>query len=85
VGIDTCPLMAEGVNSLLSALNGRCGETTQFSIRYGVNTDDYLIQPQFKNPDVTVLTGQQHYYEIMGGRKFRISSPSFFSGQHSAS
>ena len=78
IGIDTCAIMAEGVNSLLTALNGRCGETTQFSIRYGINTDDYLIQPQFKNPDVTVLTGQQDYHEIMGGRKFRISSPSFF-------
>ncbi len=70
--------MAEGVNSLLAALNGRCAETTQFSIRYGVNTDDYLIQPQFKNPDVTVITGQQHYHEVMGGRKFRVSSPAFF-------
>ncbi|QNT76415.1 23S rRNA (uracil(1939)-C(5))-methyltransferase RlmD [Dehalogenimonas etheniformans] len=78
VPIDHCPIMAEGVNSLLSALNGRCGETTQFSIRYGVNTDEYLIQPQFKNPDVTVITGQLYYQENLGGRKFRVSSPSFF-------
>jgi 23S rRNA (uracil1939-C5)-methyltransferase len=78
VAIAQCPIMAEGVNSLLAALNGRCGETTQFSIRYGINTDDYLIQPKFKNPEVTVLTGQQHYHEMMGGRRFRISSPSFF-------
>jgi 23S rRNA (uracil1939-C5)-methyltransferase len=76
--IEQCPIMAEGVNSLLAALNGRCGETTQFSIRYGVNTDEYLIQPQFKNPDISVITGQQYYHEIMGGRKFRVSSPSFF-------
>ncbi|APV44379.1 23S rRNA (uracil(1939)-C(5))-methyltransferase [Dehalogenimonas formicexedens] len=78
VAVDRCPIMAEGVNSLLAALNGRCGETTQFSIRYGINTDEYLIQPQFKNPEVTVITGQVHYHEIMAGRKFRISSPSFF-------
>ncbi|XUX01418.1 MAG: Maf family nucleotide pyrophosphatase [Dehalogenimonas sp.] len=78
VPIDHCPIMAEGVNSLLSALNGRCGETTQFSIRYGVNTDEYLIQPQFKNPDITVITGQLYYQEILGGRTFRVSSPSFF-------
>jgi 23S rRNA (uracil1939-C5)-methyltransferase len=78
VPVDQCPIMAEGVNSLLSALNGRCGETTQFSIRYGVNTDDYLIQPQFKNPDVTVITGQQHYHEVLNSRMFRVSSPAFF-------
>ncbi|TFG44961.1 MAG: class I SAM-dependent RNA methyltransferase, partial [Dehalococcoidia bacterium] len=49
VPVDHCLLMAEGVNSLMSALSGRCAETTQFSIRYGVNTDDYLIQPKLKN------------------------------------
>jgi len=78
VPIDQCPIMAEGVNSLLAALNGRCGETSQFSVRYGVNTDDYLIQPQFKNPDVTVITGQLVYHEILNGHLFQVSSPSFF-------
>jgi 23S rRNA (uracil1939-C5)-methyltransferase len=78
VPIDQCLIMAEGVNSLMTALSGRCAETSQFSIRYGVNTDDYLIQPHFKNPDVTVITGQPHYHEVMGGHRFRVSSPAFF-------
>ncbi len=78
VPVDQCPIMAEGVNSLMAALSERCGETSQFSIRYGVNTDDYLIQPHFKNPDVTVITGQTHYHEIMSGHRFRVSSPAFF-------
>ncbi len=78
VPVDQCLIMAEGVNSLMTALSGCCAETSQFSIRYGVNTDDYLIQPHFKNPEVTVITGQPHYHEIMGGHRFRVSSPAFF-------
>ncbi|MEN8614461.1 Maf family nucleotide pyrophosphatase [Dehalogenimonas sp. THU2] len=78
VPVDQCPIMAEGVNSLMAALEGRCAETTQFSIRYGVNTDSYLIQPKLKNPDVTVITGQTYYHEILSGHRFRVSSPAFF-------
>lgn len=78
VPVDQCPIMAEGINSLMAALSGLCAETTQFSIRYGVNTDDYLIQPRMANPNITVNTGQQFYYEVMSGRKFRVSSPAFF-------
>ncbi|MEL7561739.1 Maf family nucleotide pyrophosphatase [Dehalogenimonas sp. 4OHTPN] len=78
VPIDQCPIMAEGINSLMAALFGRCAETTQFSIRYGINTDDYLIQPRMLNPEITVTTGQPHYFEVMSGRKFRVSSPAFF-------
>lgn len=78
VPVDHCMLMSEGINSLISALRGRCTETTQFSIRYGINTDEYLIQPRLKNPDITVITGQQHYHEILKGRRFRVSSPAFF-------
>ncbi|KTB48424.1 Maf family nucleotide pyrophosphatase [Dehalogenimonas alkenigignens] len=78
VPIDQCPIMAEGIDSLMAALSGRCAETTQFSIRYGVNTDDYLIQPRMLNPEITVITGQPYYFDVMGGRKFRVSSPAFF-------
>ncbi|MGI2335279.1 MAG: Maf family nucleotide pyrophosphatase [Dehalogenimonas sp.] len=78
VPVSQCLIMTEGINSLMSALEGRCGETSQFSIRYGVNTDEYLIQPKFTNPEVTVITGQPYYHEIMAGRRFRVSSPAFF-------
>lgn len=78
VPVRQCLIMTEGINSLMSALESRCGETSQFSIRYGVNTDEYLIQPKFKNPEVTVITGQLYYHEIMANRRFRVSSPAFF-------
>ncbi|MBM4406141.1 MAG: 23S rRNA (uracil(1939)-C(5))-methyltransferase RlmD [Chloroflexi bacterium] len=78
VRIDHCLIMEAGVNRLLGQLQERCGETTQLSIRYGVKTDSFLIQPTLKSDKVTVPTGQKHYEEEMLGRRFRVASPSFF-------
>lgn len=76
--IDRCMIMHEGVNKLLAALQEKCGETTQLSIRYGVATNQWLIQPTLHSPDVTVATGQTSYEEALMGRRFQVSSPSFF-------
>ncbi len=76
--IDRCMLMAPWINEALGKLQGRSGETTQLSVRYGVNTGDWLIQPRLKSPDVPLESGQSHYRERVGGREFRVASPSFF-------
>ena len=78
VTVDECMLMDPGVNQVLQQLQGRCDETTQLSVRWGVNTDDYLVQPTLKSPDVPIATGQKTYAESLRGRTFRIASPSFF-------
>ena len=78
VTVDKCMLMAPGVNDILSKLQGRCAETTQLSVRWGVNTGDYLVQPTLKSPDIPVTTGQKRYVETLGDCSFRIASPSFF-------
>ena len=78
VTVDQCMLMDPGVNGILQQLPGRCAETTQLSVRWGVNTGDYLVQPTLKEADVTVDTGQKTYVEFLRGRSFRIASPSFF-------
>lgn len=78
VRIDRCLLMDEGINRLLAQLQGRCAETTQLSIRYGVNTGSWLVQPTLRSPDVPIPTGQQHYEEALLGRRFRVHSASFF-------
>ncbi len=78
VRIDHCLIMDAGVNKLLAQIQERCAETTQLSIRYGVNTGSFLIQPPLKTESVTLTTGQKHYEEQMMGRRFRIASPSFF-------
>ena len=76
--VDNCLLMDPGVNDVLRQLQGHCSETTQLSVRLGVNTGDYLVQPTLKEADVPVTTGQKSYVETVHGRSFRIASPSFF-------
>ncbi|AKG53442.1 septum formation protein Maf [Dehalogenimonas sp. WBC-2] len=78
VPVSQCLIMTEGINKLMASLEGQCTETTQFSIRCGINTDEYLIQPKLTNLEVTVTTGQQYYHEVLLGHHFRVSSPSFF-------
>jgi 23S rRNA (uracil1939-C5)-methyltransferase len=78
VRVDHCLLMHPGVNHLLGLLQDKCGETTQLSIRAGEETQDHLIQPSLKSPDIPVATGQKHYVESVNGRRFRVASPSFF-------
>ncbi len=78
VHIDRCMLMHDGINHILDELQDRCGETTQLAIRAGRNTQDFLVQPPLKNPEIAIPTGQKHYRESVGDRQFRVASPSFF-------
>ena len=78
VDVDRCMLMADGINDVLSKLDGRSQETSQLSIRYGVNTSDVLVQPALSSEEIPLQTGQTHYTEELLGRTFRIASPSFF-------
>jgi 23S rRNA (uracil1939-C5)-methyltransferase len=78
VRIDTCMLMSPWINETLALIQGRCRETTQLSMRYGVNTGEWLVQPTLQNPEIPLATGQAHYSERLLGQRFRIGSPSFF-------
>ena len=78
VRIDHCMLMAPAINSTLTEFQDRAAETTNMSVRVGINTGDFLVQPTFQNPDIPVPSGQTHYLERMGHNDLRIASPSFF-------
>lgn len=78
VPVSKCLLMHPAINQCLESLMGNCAETTQLSIRYGVNTQDILVQPQLKNEALDIPTGQKTYVESLGGREFRIAAASFF-------
>ena len=75
--VDHCELMHPWINQALRTLQGKAAETTQLSVRYGVNTGDWLIQPTMHNPDISLATGQTHYWERLNRRRLRIASPSF--------
>ena len=78
VRVDECMLMTPGINGALAELQGKCSETTQLSVRYGVNTGDFLVQPTLQHPAIGIPSGQSHYVEELLGRRFRVASPSFF-------
>lgn len=78
VRVDECLIMDPGINQLLGKLQDKCGETTQLSVRYGVHTGKWLIQPTLQSAAIDVAVGQKYYEEQLGGRTFRVSSPSFF-------
>lgn len=78
VRIDECMIMDDGINDALTKLQDKAVETTNISVRYGVNTGDRLIQPDLQEPDLAVTSGQTHYVEELLERPFRVASPSFF-------
>ena len=76
--VERCMLMDPWINDAIGGLQGHAAETTQLSVRYGVNTGQWLVQPRLVDPGVTFPTGQKHYEEALLGRSFRVASPSFF-------
>ena len=76
IPIDLCHLMHPWINSMLAELQGKCAGAHQVAVRYGVNTGEWLLQP--KLPQIAMESGQPCYEEELLGRRFRISSPSFF-------
>ena len=78
VRVEHCMLMSPTINEMVTEFQDRAGETTNMSIRVGVNTGDFLVQPTFQNPDIGVTSGQSHYKERMGETDLRVASPSFF-------
>ena len=78
VPVGSCMLMQPWINQTLAHLQRKSAETSQLSIRYGMESGDYLIQPRLKNPDIQVESGQPHYTDIIEGRRFRVAASSFF-------
>ncbi|MCH8309168.1 MAG: 23S rRNA (uracil(1939)-C(5))-methyltransferase RlmD, partial [Chloroflexi bacterium] len=76
--VDHCMLMGQPINDAVTELQEKAGETSNLSVRVGTNTGDILIQPAFKNPEITIPSGQKHYRENLLGRDFKVASPSFF-------
>jgi 23S rRNA (uracil1939-C5)-methyltransferase len=78
VKIAECMLMTPWINETLGTLQGKAAETSQLTMRYGINTGDWLVQPILHNEEVPIASGQGHYKERLLDRPFRIASPSFF-------
>ena len=78
IKIENCQLMNNWINKTISQLQNKVQETSQMSIRYGTNSNDWLIQPKLNSNRINLPTCQSHYTEKLFDKTFRIGSPSFF-------
>lgn len=78
IHVKYCHIMDESINKILSTLQGKNPrrKTHNITIRYGVNTNSYLVQPEIDTDEIK--TGQAFYTEKLLGKQFKISAPSFF-------
>lgn len=78
IHIEYCHIMHEKINEMLSGLQGKSPKrkTHNVTIRYGVNTGQWLIQPEIDT--VELKTGQMFYCEKLLDKEFIISASSFF-------
>ncbi|GLI53208.1 23S rRNA (uracil(1939)-C(5))-methyltransferase RlmD [Thermodesulfovibrio yellowstonii] len=76
--VEYCYIMHDKINKMLSLLQGKKPKrkSHNITIRYGINTGTWLIQPEMDI--VEIETGQKFYYERLLGKDFIISAPSFF-------
>lgn len=78
VRIDECKLMDGQINQVLLDLQDHVSETSNLSVRVGINTKQQLIQPKLNNSEISIETGQKWYQETLLDHNFRVASPSFF-------
>lgn len=76
--IDECLIADPWINALLPKIQGHGGGLHQVAIRRGVNTGDVLVQPDLSGIDPSIPPAKKYYEEELLGRRFRISSASFF-------
>jgi 23S rRNA (uracil1939-C5)-methyltransferase len=76
--IDACLIMQPAVVQAMSRLQGVAPGVHQVVVRYGTRTGQFLIAPWLPDAPGDLPSGQEFYEEILLGRRYRVSAPSFF-------
>ncbi|HEY8491384.1 MAG TPA: 23S rRNA (uracil(1939)-C(5))-methyltransferase RlmD [Dehalococcoidia bacterium] len=77
--VDHCYIARPEINAVLEQVQGRAQpKLHQVAVRYGVNTGELLIQPDLGKFGLEIPSGQPRYHEVLLGRRFAVSGPSFF-------
>jgi 23S rRNA (uracil1939-C5)-methyltransferase len=76
--IETCLIADSRINEMIALLQGQGAGLHQVELRAGVNTGDFMLQPDMTARVPTVPPAQKTYREALLGREFQISAPSFF-------
>ena len=76
--IDRCLIMDDHINEALATMQGRAHVKHQVVVRYGVHTDQLLIQQDLTELVPEVPSAGTHYEEELLGTRFRVAASSFF-------
>lgn len=76
--IDECLIMQPAIVEVMPRLQGLVPGAHQIVIRFGSRTGDLLISPRLPEAVAEPPSGQESYEEILLGRRYRVSAPSFF-------
>jgi 23S rRNA (uracil1939-C5)-methyltransferase len=76
--IETCLIADSRINEMIALLQGQGAGLHQVELRAGVNTGDFMLQPDMTARVPTAPPAQKTYREALLGREFQISAPSFF-------
>ncbi len=76
--IESCSIMQQPIVDLMPRLQGAAPGAHQVVIRYGSRTGQFLIAPRLAGNLQDLPSGQEWYEEILLGRRYRVSAPSFF-------
>lgn len=74
--VERCPIADPWVNEQLPRLQGHARGLHQIQMRHNAETESTLIAPALEH--LPEESGQEHYVEQLGGRRFRVSPSSFF-------
>jgi 23S rRNA (uracil1939-C5)-methyltransferase len=76
--IDRCLIAQPRINEAIALFQGKGAGLHQVELRVGVNTGDFMIQPDMRDRVPSAPPGSKVYRESLLGREFQISAASFF-------
>jgi 23S rRNA (uracil1939-C5)-methyltransferase len=76
--IDRCLIADERINDAIALFQGKGAGLHQVELRTGVNTGDFMVQPDMTEREPTAPPSAKVYRESLLGHVFQISAPSFF-------
>jgi 23S rRNA (uracil1939-C5)-methyltransferase len=76
--IDKCLIADPKINEAITLFQGKGAGLHQVELRAGVNTGDFMVQPDMTDREPTAPPGSKVYRESLLGHEFQVSAPSFF-------
>jgi len=76
--IDACLIMQPEIVATMPRLQEALPGAHQVVVRYGSRTGQFLIAPRLPDSRADLPSGQESYEEVLLGRTYRVSAPSFF-------